>query len=471
LIPHSTGSERKKLRRRAWEGVLSILFSRVVRTGEQFILVPCFLSAWGVEAYGEWLTLTAVVTFVSFTNIGLGAASASDIVMLLGAGHREKAERSFSNCVVVLFAIGVIVLLILIAIFLNVDISATAGFTSIRNSDAIAIVTYSALSLVLIFFYAPLGAIIGMSAGVGTVNLILAVAKTFEIATIGGGVLLFGSGPATVALITLIWVCIAVACQLIVIRRVAPSFRLRVSTVEFESLLRLVRPSLSYFVLFVSVNIIGVQLPRLILFSIIGAPAVAIFSVTVTYSRTIRSLAGIITNAMQVEFGRYFGSGDVRGFQSLVIRLCRVTVWAAVGSSLLLMACAGFFIPLWTNGRIPVEWPLLTLLILGACIGSLADAIMISLTSINRVGRIAIAHLGGVAVGLTFGSLFTSQFGSLAIAVGLLVPEIVVILLGRTEIARHTSGDRSIRLVELMRWPGDLIRAEFEAVMRLFSLR
>lgn len=465
-----TMAETKKLRRRAWEGVLSVLFARVVRTGEQFILVPCLLSAWGVDTYGEWVTLTAVVAFVSFTNFGLAAASASDIVMLLGAGHREKAERSISNCVAMLSAIGAIVLLILIAVFLNVDISAAAGFTSIRNSDAIAIVTCSAFSLVLEFFYAPLGAIIGASAGFGTANLILTAVKTLEIASVCGGVLLFGSRPATVAMISLAWACIAVVCQVVVIRRVAPSFRLLASAIEFESLLRLARPSLGYFVLF-SANIAGIQIPRLVLFSIVGPSAVAIFSVTVTYSRTVRSLAGIIANAMQVELGRYFGSGDGRGFRSLVIRLCRIAIWTAIGLSLLLLACAWFFIPLWTNGRIPVEWPLLTLLVLVACLGSLADAITISLTSINRVGRIAIAYLGGLAVGLTCGSLSTSQFGAPAIAAGLLVPEIVVILLGRIEIDRYTSGEKSIRLVELLRWPGDLIRAEFEAVMRLLSLR
>jgi len=38
-----------------------------------FILVPCFLSSWGVATYGEWLSLTAVVAFVSFTNAGSGA--------------------------------------------------------------------------------------------------------------------------------------------------------------------------------------------------------------------------------------------------------------------------------------------------------------------------------------------------------------------------------------------------------------
>ncbi len=474
LIAHSPESKapgKKKLRRRAWEAILSVLFSRVVRTGEQLILIPCFLSAWGVNTYGEWLTLTAVVAFVNFTNVGLGDASASDIVILLSAGRREQAEQSFSNCVVMLFAIGVIVSLILTVIFLTVDIRSVAGFTSIRNAEAIVIVSCVALSLVLAFFCAPLGAIIGATAGAGAGILILGVVKTFEIVTIGGAVLLFGARPTTAALIGLLCAGIAVACQVIVIRRVAPWFRLRTFTIEFEPLLRMVRPSLSYFALFASLNIFGVQLPRLILFSIVGPAAVAIFSVTVTYSRTVRSVAGIITSAMQVELGRLFGSGDMRRFQSLVERLCRMTVWSALSLSLLLLAGAAFLIPLWTNGRIAVEWPLLTLLVVGACIGSLADAIMVSLMSINRVGRIAIGHLGGVAVGLAFGSLFVNHFGSAAIAAGLLVPEMVVILWGRIEIGRSTGDGKSIRLVELMRWPGDLIRVEFEAVMRFLSLR
>jgi hypothetical protein len=51
-------------------GALSVLFSRIVRISEQSILVPRFLSSWGVATCGEWLTLTAVVAFVSFTTLG-----------------------------------------------------------------------------------------------------------------------------------------------------------------------------------------------------------------------------------------------------------------------------------------------------------------------------------------------------------------------------------------------------------------
>jgi len=467
LIPGFSGFEGKRLRRRAWEAVLSILLSRAVRIGEQFILVPCFLSAWGIETYGEWLTVTAVVAFVSFTNVGLAAASASDIVMSMGAGNRQRAEESFSNCVIMLLGIGAVVLVVLTGIFLGVNISAVAGFESIRNPQAVTIVACVAASLILGFFNGPLGAIIGASVGVSAVNLILALAKTLEIATIVSGLLLFKIEPATAAIISLIWACVVAVSQIGVIRHVAPSFRLRPSRIKFDSLLTMVRPSLSYFLLFLSTNIVGIEIPRLIIFSTLGPAAVAIFSVTLTYSRTVRSLAGIVTSAMQVELGRLFGSGDIQRFRSLVVRLCRVTIWSAVSLGLLLLAGAALLIPLWTNGRIAVEWPLLSLLILGASLGSLADAITLSLTSINRVGRVAIASLGGVVIGLALGGLLTRYIGTPAIAAGLLVPELAVVLLGRIEIAK--SAGASITFAGIMRWPGDLLRVEYAAAMRFLS--
>jgi O-antigen/teichoic acid export membrane protein len=172
---------------------------------------------------------------------------------------------------------------------------------------------------------------------------------------------------------------------------------------------------------------------------------------------------------MQVELGRLYGSGESQRFDILVERLCRVTIWAAVAMSALLLAGGPLFIPLWTNGRIAFDWPLLTILTIGACIGSLADAILIALVSINQVGRAAIAHLAAVGVGLLLGGLLVNQFGPVMIAAGLVLPEVVVVLIGRSELSRHMKSTDAIRFGEMMRWPGDLLWTEFQAVKRRFS--
>jgi O-antigen/teichoic acid export membrane protein len=463
------GPEKNKLRRRAWQAVLSVFFSRAVRVGEQFVLVPCFLSAWGLATYGEWLTLTAIAGFVSFTNIGLAGASASDIVMAMSAGDRERAERSFANCVLMLCAIGAVVLLILILVCLTVDIRVAGGFGSISNRDAVVILTGTALAVVLGFFNAPLGAVIGESVGAGVTNSLLAVLKALEITSIGGAVLLAGVGPAVVATIGLLWAAVVIVSQVVVVRRVAPAFRLRIFGAELNSLLQIVRPSLAYFALFVSANVIAVQVPRLILFSILGSSAVAIFSVMVTYSRTVRSLSGILTTAMQIELGRLFGSGERQRFGQLIERLCRVTNWTAIALGILLLVGSPVFIPLWTNGRISVEWPLLTALIGGACVGSLADAFLVALISINHVGKVAIAHLVSVAVGLSLGGLLASHFGFAMIAAGLILPEIVVIRVARSELSQRLGTFGGIRFGEVMRWPSDLLLVEFETIRRSIS--
>jgi len=451
------------LRRRAWEAIASVFFSRFVRTGEQFILVPIYLSAWGVDTYGEWLTLTAMATFLSLTNVGLGQAAASDIIMAIGAGDRERAQQAFSSSAFMLSAIALAVIAALAAISLYVDISALAGFTKLGHREAAVIVSCTGATVVLSFFYAPLSAVFSTIVGAGRANLLSTFIKIGEIILIAVALLLGGS-PEIAALIIFLSAIIMAVSYLAVIHRLAPWLRVLSFKPDRESLLRMLKPSLDYFTLFLSVNIVGVQLPRIVLFSVLGSSAVTIFSVMTTYARTTRVFSGIISFALQVEVGHAYGAGDFSRFVDFVKKMCRVSIWSAIfiGSGLFL--CSFFLIPLWTNGRVSVDLILLIFLIVGSVIGSLVDPIVIALTVINRVGMIGWVHFLSLSLGLAISSIFLSRFGPTAIAIGLVVPEVAVILLGRSGLGR--SEEEPMRLRELVRWPGDLLHSEFNALLR-----
>src|ERR1019366_479932 len=148
--------ERSNLRRRAWEAIVSVVFSRFVRMSELFVLVPVYLSAWGVGTYGEWLTITAMTAFLSLTNVGLGQAAASEIIMAIGAGDHERAQRAFSSSAFMLSVITLAVIAVLAVISLLVDISAFAGFTQLGRREAAVIALYTGVTVILLFFCAPL---------------------------------------------------------------------------------------------------------------------------------------------------------------------------------------------------------------------------------------------------------------------------------------------------------------------------
>ncbi|HMI00883.1 MAG TPA: hypothetical protein VK541_00295, partial [Pedobacter sp.] len=60
---------------------------------EQLLLVPFFITAWGVNFYGEWLTLTVIPTMFAYTNLGFGSAAAGQLVLRYAAAEYQKAAN------------------------------------------------------------------------------------------------------------------------------------------------------------------------------------------------------------------------------------------------------------------------------------------------------------------------------------------------------------------------------------------
>jgi O-antigen/teichoic acid export membrane protein len=459
--------KRPNLRQRAWEAIASVVFSKFVRIGEQLVLVPVYLVAWGIDTYGEWLTVTAATAFVSLTNVGLNQAAASEIVMAIGAGDRERAQRALSNSNAILTLIALIGITVLTVIALDVNLSALGGFIKLAPRDLAVIAWGTGATVILLFSCGPLFAALSATIGAGRANLVPTSTKIGEAILIAVA-LLRGGSPEIVALIMFLFAIITVAGYFVVTHRFAPWLKLFSLKIDRELLLRLVRPSFGYLTLFLSMNLVGTALPRIMLFSTLGSSAVTVFSVTTTYARTSRVLSGIISPALQVEVGHAYGAGDVFGFVNLVNKMCRLSVWSAITLSGGLFLCSFVVIPLWTDDRVPLDLVLLIFLLADSVVGSLVEPIIIARTIINRVGIIAWVHLVTLLLGLVIGSIFVDRVGPAAIAVGLLVPDVAVIAFGRSGFGRAGGGEEQLlRLRELVRWPGDLLQNELAVMVRL----
>ena len=70
---------------------------KVVALMDSLLLVPFFISNWGVAYYGEWLTLTVIPTVLSLSNLGIGTAASNRFVLNYGAETKKKAEDIFKT--------------------------------------------------------------------------------------------------------------------------------------------------------------------------------------------------------------------------------------------------------------------------------------------------------------------------------------------------------------------------------------
>lgn len=73
---------------------LATVVQKAVIAARQLLVVPFFLSTWGLEQYGEWITLSAIPTAMSLWNLGLGTAAGNRFVLCHGAGDTAGAARA-----------------------------------------------------------------------------------------------------------------------------------------------------------------------------------------------------------------------------------------------------------------------------------------------------------------------------------------------------------------------------------------
>src|SRR6267154_6640505 len=63
----------------------------------QIVSVPVFLHSWGPKLYGEWLILSAIPTYIAFSDVGFGNVAANDMTMRVASGDRDGALVTFQS--------------------------------------------------------------------------------------------------------------------------------------------------------------------------------------------------------------------------------------------------------------------------------------------------------------------------------------------------------------------------------------
>ena len=73
------------------------VFQKVVRIAEQLLLVPFFLTQWGVAYYGEWLTLSIIPSVLALSDLGIGSAISNSFTLCYASGDKKTSASSIKN--------------------------------------------------------------------------------------------------------------------------------------------------------------------------------------------------------------------------------------------------------------------------------------------------------------------------------------------------------------------------------------
>lgn len=324
----------------------------VVAKGTAFVTtavsVPLTLSYLGSERFGVWMTLSALIALLSFTDLGLGNSLLNSVAHAAGRDDRRLIRANISSGIAMLLAVAVGLGLLFAAIFDHVP---WAGIFNVRSAPALDEAGPAAAVLVVCFLVGmPVGALQQVRLGLqqGYLNSIFVGAGN-----IGGLVLVVWAIHMRLGLP---WLVLAMAGAPLLATLVnglallarSPWLRPSLRDVNFAVARSLLRVGLLFLVLQLAVAVAYTS-DSIIIAAMIGPSAVAEYAVVIKLFMIPTLMVGFALAPLWPAYREALSRGDVGWVQKTFRQSIRMSLWVAGPVSAALVVLGLPIIALWVG--------------------------------------------------------------------------------------------------------------------------
>ncbi len=298
----------------------ALLSARVITMVQQVSLVPLFIHAYGKAGYGQWLAISAAVSYLGTLDFGVQTFVNQDLTVRYHRGDMDEFHLNQSTALRLLLGIvsaaaclSLLVFLLPLQHLLNMD---GAKGDPIVGAHVVQIAVFvmamqALVSIIFGYFNGTFMVVDRSYLGAYWNNARMLV----QFLTVLGAVLVHASF-ASIALTQLVGLSLCLAIQLYHLHRMAPQIFPTLRYWDAALVPKILKPS-GYFALIFSSGFLVYQLPVLILQRTAGGTAVTLFSVMRTIFSMTRTLLNGPTQAIGPEITGLFARDDWKGLARL----------------------------------------------------------------------------------------------------------------------------------------------------------
>ncbi len=414
-----TGTQRRLIL-----GLLSNWVSKIAGTLVQLVQVPVFLHFWSVNLYGEWVIISAIPAYLSFSNIGFGSVANNEMTMLTAAGDQQKALGVFQSCWWLIVCISAAVGLLLWPVLQFLPVASMLKLHAISAPDAKWILLYLGISILLGQFeqlmssaYTSVGRYAYGAFLKSIVSLLAFMAMLIPV--------VLGHGARTTALVFAIGNIAGTLVLGIMVRRDVPWIRYGWQHARLSELRRMVGPAIAFmgFPIGVSLNMQGTLLA---VGYALGPLDVVIFSTARTVSRVALQMVQMVNFSFWPELSLAYGAKDEVLFRALHRRSCQLALAIGVVVICCMMSFGPWFLHHWTGGHVPPSRSLLAILLLVVVFYALWSTSSTVVSATNQHQKLAAYFLAATSITIVFTFLLAARYGIYGAAASLLIAEIIM---------------------------------------------
>ncbi|MGJ5206488.1 lipopolysaccharide biosynthesis protein [Bradyrhizobium sp. HKCCYLR20261] len=393
------------------------------------LLVPVQISHWGVDLFGQWVTLVALTSYLAYVNLGLVATATNDLIMAVAAGDRDRARRSFQmSCNLALIALPLILVVVMIALA-ALPLSRWFHLDGIGAGAVVVVFACAAAQLCFETLRGLMAAVLYANGKYGAAYNIATAIKLTELAAAIIAIAGFGAQPVHVAGLTATTALIDLAVVIVVARRLAPWARVDLRIFDIGWLREQLQPALGFSGYNFATQGVMIQGPRLVLGALLGGPAVAVYAVYATAMRLVDQLFLTVMAPAGVEISHAAGRKDSAQLVRLIAFVAQLSLLAFAAVSLALMILGPLIFDGWTRHQIAFHHELMILYLLMSGAGLPGRIAAQALISVNAMRKVAIITLATAAASIALGAALVPVAGLPGVLIGGIIGEAAISLL------------------------------------------
>jgi len=424
--------------------------------------VPLLLAFWGTQLYGEWLMLSAIPAYLAIGDGGFAGAACRDMTMKSGTGDRNGVLAVFQSTWILLLVVSMAVGLLALCFVQVAPIEKWLGFTAMTGGQARLVLLLLVAHVLVGFQGGLLNGGFWVSGRYPAGMAFSAVTQLFEFLGLGLAVIL-GGGPVQAAAGYLAGRILGIGLTWIGQRKASPWLHHGFKHATLGELKRLTAPAFASlaFPLGSALNIQGI---RLVVGLALGPAAVSVFAPLRTLSNLVLQPRAVINRLMEPELALAYGAQDTSLFQRLFAKACQLTFWGSLLAALAVAAGAHWIFPVWTSGKVVIQWPTFILLLAGVLISSLWYTALLVPYATNRHARIAVFYTLIYGAGAFILGYFGAKgLGLSGVALTLLIVEGVMAVIVIREALK-------MAFMEIVEWVWAVLRPPLDIFGQMLKL-
>lgn len=330
-------------------------FGFSVQLCNQILIVPFFLTLWGVEEYGDWILLTAIANIFGMTDAGLNSVTQNRFSIDYAQKKYETCRSLLTNNLLLIFFVGILSLLGCITYLFFWNIKTGLGLHTVSEAIAQGVFLLMTLSVFIKMIGTVLDSIYRATSQaykailIGQINIIL------NLIAIISGIVIFHSMIYIAYMFVISDICI-VLYKFIKIQSLFP-YTPKWKYHDTKLFKELLFPSLAFMGYPIS-NIMIYQGFTILVNKFLGVEAMLGYNTIRTLTSFVRKIINIIQSSIWPEYSIAYGKNDINRMRNLHRKAFSIAFPLTIIITIFIMIFGKTIYEIWTNNKIAFDYSL-----------------------------------------------------------------------------------------------------------------